>query len=274
MPPYRPSTGRRRRDPDLQDFPRHSERPRSDTPRFSGPPGARGPRGADRPPPKLRVLYEDNHLLAIDKPPFLPTMGVKPGEVSVYTLAKDYLKQKYDKPGDAYIGIVSRLDAPVTGVVLLARTSKAAARLTKLFETREIEKTYWAVVAGIPVPSSGELTHSIRHNEELRRMEIVPEGTRAAQTARLKYRMLQRIIAGSLLEIELETGRKHQIRVQLAAIKQPILGDRKYGSKVEFPDGIALHARRLALIHPVQDTPLEIIAPLPPVWRKLGFFEP
>lgn len=201
-------------------------------------------------------------------------MGVKEGEESVYTQAKDYLKRKYDKPGDAYIGIVSRLDAPVTGVVLLARTSKAAARLTKLFETREIEKTYWAIVAGIPSPSSGELTHWIRHNEDLRRMEIVPEGTRAASLAKLKYQMLHRQPEGSLLEIELETGRKHQIRVQLSAIKQPIRGDRKYGSKSEFPDGIALHARRIALIHPVQNTPLEIISPLPRVWRQLGFFEP
>jgi 23S rRNA pseudouridine1911/1915/1917 synthase len=223
--------------------------------------------------PSLRVLYEDNHLLAIDKPAGLPTMGVAADKPSVLEAAREYVKQKYEKPGNVYLGVVSRLDAPVTGVLLIARTSKAAARLTEQFRTRDVEKTYWAIVSGSPKPSAGELVDWLRKDERHRKMHVAAQDTPGAQQARLTYRVMSAKDGFSLVEVQLETGRKHQIRLQLAHYGHPVVGDRKYGSRDEFADGIALHARRLLLTHPVRRTPLELIAPLPPSWRKFGVRE-
>lgn len=221
----------------------------------------------------LTVLYEDNHLLAVNKPAALPTMGVAEHLPSLIVEARAYIKDRYQKPGNVYLGTVSRLDAPVTGVVLFARTSKAAARLSEQYRTREVEKTYWAIVEGRLEPPSGTLTHWLAEDERHRRMHAVAADQLGARECRLHYRHLATLDVGTLVEIELETGRKHQIRVQFAARGTPILGDRKYGSKRPFPEGIALHARRLVVRHPVRDEQIEITAPLPAAWKKLGIKE-
>lgn len=217
--------------------------------------------------PLLDVLYEDNHLLAVSKPVGLPTMGVAADRPSLLTVAKAYLKERYEKPGEVYLGTVSRLDAPVSGVVLFARTSKAAARLTEQFREREVEKTYWAIVSGRPSPPAGLCVDWLMHDERHRRVHVVAPRSAGAQEARLRYRTLEHAGSHTLLEILLETGRKHQIRVQLARLGHPIVGDIKYGSRESFAAGIALHARRLACEHPVKKSRIEIEAPLPRSWQ-------
>ena len=221
----------------------------------------------------LEVLFEDNHLLVIVKPAGLPTMGVAEGTPSAVTLARRYLKQEYDKPGNVYVGVVSRLDALVSGVLVLARTSKAAARLSEQFRESQPEKTYWAAVEGVPDPPEDSLMQWVLKDERQRCMTVVKPHARGAQRARLSYRTLRQLSVGALVEVMLQTGRKHQIRLQLAEIGCPILGDKKYGSRAAFPAGIALHARRLAIEHPTKKTRLEFVAPLPAAWRKLGIEE-
>lgn len=221
-------------------------------------------------PHSLDVLYEDNHLLAVNKPAMLPTMGVAADEPSLLVAAKEYIRCKYAKPGEVYLGIVSRLDAPVTGVVLMARTSKAAARLSEMYRQREVEKFYWALVEGRVEPASGTLVHYLRKDERHRQMHVTTANASGAQRAELNYRVLKPVQADTLLEIELLTGRKHQIRVQLADAFWPVVGDRKYGSRRPFASGIALHARRLAFIHPVRKSPLVIEAPLPASWGAIS----
>jgi len=217
----------------------------------------------------LDVLYEDNHLLAVNKPAMLPTMGVAEDVPSLLTVAKEYIRQKYDKPGNVYLGIVSRLDAPVTGVVLMARTSKAAARLAEMFRERDVEKTYWALVEGRVDPAAGHLVHYLRKDERHRRMHVCGATVAGAQRAELEYRVIrpnENVASGTLLEIQLHTGRKHQIRVQLADADWPVVGDRKYGAVRRFPLGIALHSRRVAFEHPVRKMPIMVEAPLPASW--------
>jgi len=208
----------------------------------------------------------------------LPTMGVAEDRSSLLTEAKEYIRRKYNKPGNVYLGIVSRLDAPVTGVVLMARTSKAAGRLAKQFRERDVEKVYWALVEGDVEPAAGRLVDFLRKDERHRRMHIAAERTPGAQAAELSYRSLgggtgeprvREKSFATLLEIRPLTGRKHQIRVQLAHAGFPILGDRKYGASRAFPVGIALHARRLVVQHPVSKMQVEIKAPLPASWRGL-----
>ena len=213
--------------------------------------------------PPLDVLFEDNHLLVINKPVGLPTQGVVEGATSVVTAAKDYLKQKYQKPGNVYLGVVSRLDAAVSGVLVLARTSKAAARLNEQFRERTAKKTYWAVVERPPDPPAGELIDWLKKDDKLQRMAVVSRHTIGALKARLTYRTLNKQPQGCLIEVQLETGRKHQIRVQLAHLGCPILGDRKYGSRRKLPAGIALHAHTLEITHPVSKEVLRLVAPPP-----------
>jgi 23S rRNA pseudouridine1911/1915/1917 synthase len=216
----------------------------------------------------LSILFEDNHLLAIDKPAGLPTMGAPRGQRSAVEEARRYLKRKYHKPGNVYIGVVSRLDAAVSGVLLLARTSKAAARLNEQFKCGTVEKIYWALVDGDPKPPTGELSDYLLKDELAERMRVVAAGRGGAKHAVLHYRRVCVAASGAaLLEIQLLTGRKHQIRVQLASRGWPILGDKKYGSSVAFPKGIALHSRRLALEHPVQRFRLQLTSPPPDYWR-------
>lgn len=226
----------------------------------------------------LDVLYEDNHLLAINKPAMLPTMGVAENTPSLLALAKEYIRRKYDKPGNVYLGIVSRLDAPVTGVVVMARTSKAAGRLTNQFKERGVQKIYWAVVAGQVAPTSACLTNFLRRDERHRRVHVTGPDAQGAQMAELSYRslvtdplapQLRARSDASLLEVRLHTGRKHQIRVQLAHAGHPVVGDRKYGSDRPFSIGIALHARKLVLEHPVRKILVEVEAPLPQSWQGL-----
>jgi len=218
--------------------------------------------------PPFQVLYEDNHLLVINKPAGLPTQGVAEGTPSALTRAKAYLKQKYNKPGNVYLGVVSRLDAAVSGVLVLARTSKAAARLSEQFRDGSVGKVYQALVERPPDPPAGELSHWLLKNEKLRRIEAVASRTKGAQHARLSYRTLKQRPGHTLVEIELHTGRKHQIRAQLAAIGCPILGDRKYGSRRPFPGAaIALCAVRLTLTHPTTKEQLTIESPPPGEWK-------
>lgn len=216
----------------------------------------------------LEVVYEDNHLLVINKSAGLATQGAAAGKQSLLELAKQYLKQRYHKPGNVYLGTVSRLDASVSGVVVFARTSKAAARLTEQFREHTVRKVYWAVVSGRPA-ASGACGDWLIKDERRQRMTVAAAGTAGAQLARLAYRRLQPVPDGWLLEIELETGRKHQIRVQLAARHLPIFGDRKYGSQRPFA-GIALHSRLLEFKHPTRGETVTLVAPLPASWRQFG----
>lgn len=232
----------------------------------------------------LSILHEDNHLLVVNKPAGLPTQGAKPDEPSLHGLACDYIRRKYRKPGNVYLGVVMRLDACTSGLVVLARTSKAAARLSQQFRERKTNKVYLAVVERSPAKAECELVDWMVKDEPQQRMVIAQRGDRAAMSdsgtpidaaakqARLHYRQLQRLPKGrSLLAVTLETGRKHQIRLQLSAHGMPILGDRKYGASSPFaPSAIALHAGLLGFHHPVRHEPLEFRAPLPAAWNDLG----
>jgi 23S rRNA pseudouridine1911/1915/1917 synthase len=222
--------------------------------------------------PKFEILYEDNHLVAMNKPPGLATQGAAAGLPSLVSLAKEYIKQKYHKPGNVYLGVVSRLDTVVSGVVVFARTSKAAARLTRQFRQREVTKVYWAIVSGSP-PASDTCDDWLTKDEVQHRMQISDKRSPLAAHARLTYRRLKRLTRGWLLEVTLETGRKHQIRVQLSSRDLPILGDRKYGSREAFSAGIALHSRLLKLVHPTRHETLVFAANPPAAWRKLGTLE-
>jgi 23S rRNA pseudouridine1911/1915/1917 synthase len=216
---------------------------------------------------RLEVLYEDNHLLVVNKPVGLATQGVAEGAPSVLTLAKEYLKAKYKKPGNVYLGVVSRLDSTVGGVLVFARTSKAADRLTKQFQGGKVEKIYWALVERPLIPPEGELSHWVLKDDRERRMKIVPPRLRGSQHARLAYRVLGEKKQGTLVEVRLFTGRKHQIRLQLSAAHCPILGDYKYGSRHAFGKvGIALHCIKLGFEHPTTKERLEFTSPPPATW--------
>jgi 23S rRNA pseudouridine1911/1915/1917 synthase len=221
-------------------------------------------------PVRLEILYEDNHLLVVNKRPGMATQGAAAGRPSLPEFARSYLRRKYRKPGNVYLGVVSRLDSDTSGVVVFARTSKAAARLTAQFRERSVEKEYWALVEGKMKTPSGQCVDWIVKDEQQRRMLVASENHPAALKARLQYRTLKVFADTTLLEINLETGRKHQIRVQLAARGHPIVGDRKYGSRQRFSDGIALHCRKLIVEHPVKKTPIEFVASIPAAWKILG----
>ena len=224
--------------------------------------------------PPFLVLYEDNHLLAVVKPAGLPTMGVSATKSSLLNVAREYIKQKYEKPGNVYLGTVSRLDAPVTGIVLFARTSKAAARLNEQFRDRSVEKIYLAIVRPPPIPPSGTWHDWVAKDERHRRMHIVKKTHPGARHAELSYRCVTTCHAGQLVEIILKTGRKHQIRLQFGSRGYSVLGDRKYGGNpVHFSPGIALHAHRLAVDHPVRHETINLVAPLPPSWKRAGVDE-
>ena len=206
-------------------------------------------------------LYEDNHVIALVKPPGLATMGLPSGQETLLTRTKAYLKEKYAKPGEVYLGVVSRLDVPVSGIVLFARTSKAAARLNDQFRDHSVKKTYAALVEGVITPPEAECVD--RLCEDRRHHKVFRTQSEEGKEARLRYRKLRQVHQCSLIEIQLETGRKHQIRVQLASRGFPIRGDTKYGAATPFPGGIALHAWKLTFSHPTTKERIELTAPLP-----------
>lgn len=220
---------------------------------------------------EIDVIYEDNHLLVLNKPALLPTMGVKPDQPSLINLAKAYLKQKYAKPGNVYLGVVSRLDSFVSGVVVFARTSKSAARLTKQFSNGETSKLYYAIVPSFQCKSQDDLIHWLAKDESNHRMMTVSKDTTKAKRAHLKYECMGECRNHCLLRIELLTGRKHQIRVQLATTNRAIVGDRKYGSKEPFQSGIALHSYSLSIQHPTRKESLTFERNPPQWWRVERF---
>lgn len=215
-------------------------------------------------PQNLDVLFEDNHLLIVNKKPGDIVQGDKTGDTPLVDVCKSYVAEKYNKPGAVFLGVVHRLDRPTSGIVVFARTSKALARLNKMFAERATEKTYWALTKECPPKPHDRLIHYMvrnpKQNKSYANIKEVPNSKKAI----LNYRLLQELKHYYLLEIDLETGRHHQIRSQLSAIGCPIKGDLKYGFDRSNPDGsIHLHARKLKLLHPVRKEPLEIIAPPP-----------
>ena len=214
------------------------------------------------------ILFEDNHCLAINKPPRLLTVGDRTGHVNLLDLAKDYLKVKYQKPGDVFLGVVHRLDRPVSGVVMFARTSKAAARLADQFRTRSMRKIYWAVVGGKVMPSKGTLEDWIVKEEDENLSRIATAKDAGAKQCVLRYAEIPLAGGPTLLEIKPDTGRSHQIRVQLASRKWPIAGDRKYGSSFAGGGTIGLHAVELTFEHPTRRESLTLSAAPPDSWDK------
>ena len=215
---------------------------------------------------QIEVLFEDNHLLIVNKPALLPTMGVKAGDDSLHRRATEYLKTKYNKPGNVYVGIVSRLDAHTTGAIVLARTSKAASRLSDQIRRGVVEKRYLALIPAGLVPPKATLTNRLFKNESLHRMQIVPENAASVPGEKKAVLSYQTIVEnGQLqaLDVNLQTGRKHQIRVQLENTGFSIFGDRKYGSQHRFPAGIALHCQSLSFLHPTKKT-VQLVKVAPP----------
>ncbi|TWU14453.1 Ribosomal large subunit pseudouridine synthase A [Symmachiella macrocystis] len=217
----------------------------------------------------LEILYSDNHCLAVAKPAKLLTAGDRTGDDTLLERSKEYVKQKYAKPGNVYLGIVQRLDRPTSGVVLFARTSKAAARLTKQFRDRTIEKTYLAIVEGNSGPGDAELVDWLKKDEARNIVSVAEPGTAGAKESRLRYRVLKCSGGRRLLEVRPLTGRSHQIRVQLSSRKMPIVGDRKYGARVGLGGKIALHAASLTFEHPTRREMMTITAELPDYFNEL-----
>jgi 23S rRNA pseudouridine1911/1915/1917 synthase len=223
--------------------------------------------GASVSEPAFEMLYEDNHCLAVVKPSGVLSTHYEGREETLDRAVKSYLKEKYHKPGNVFVGIVHRLDRPVSGVMLFARTSKAAARLAQQFREGTIEKIYWAIVEGEVAKTAGTLEDWLCKDKIRGRVEVVEPGDKAARQALLHYH--RRAVHGGLtwLEVRPQTGRTHQLRVQLAHHGHPIYGDAKYGAVRTFGRGIGLHARALTFLHPIRHEPITLTADLPRSWR-------
>lgn len=212
----------------------------------------------------MTVLYEDNHIIIVNKAPGEIVQGDKTGDTPLSETVKEWIKDKYDKPGNVFLGVVHRLDRPVSGVVIFAKTSKALARLNEMLREGKISKTYWAITRNTPPKESDLLTHYITSTERNNKSYASVAPRNGAKEARLEYRLISRSDNYNLIEVRLLTGRKHQIRVQLSSIGCPIKGDLKYGDKRSNPDGsISLHARHIEFIHPVSKEKISVTAPVP-----------
>lgn len=211
-----------------------------------------------------QIVFEDNHLLIINKKTGQLVQGDKTGDDSLFDLIKDFIKKRDQKPGNVFLGLVHRIDRPTSGLVIYAKTSKALTRLTQMVKNRETKKTYWAVVAKEMIPQSQRLVHYLHKNEKTNKSTVFIKPTENAKESILSYQIIKTLDNFQLLEVDLETGRHHQIRAQLSKIGVPIKGDLKYGSPRSNPDGgIHLHARRLEFIHPVTKENLVVVAPVP-----------
>jgi 23S rRNA pseudouridine1911/1915/1917 synthase len=222
---------------------------------------------------ELEILFEDNHLLVVNKPAGLLSQGDRSGEPSLVDVAAHYLKTRYAKPGNVYVGLLHRLDRPASGVMLLAKTGKAALRLSEQFRSGTIAKIYWAIVAGSPKDDSGNWSDVLTKDSRLNRTRVQSERGRGGKESSVEFQTLERWKWCSKLELRPLTGRSHQLRVQLATRGLPIVGDIKYGSKqrLNARDGrrrIALHARKITFSHPTRREAITVIAPVPDDWPE------
>ncbi len=220
----------------------------------------------------MEVLYEDNHIIIVNKAPGEIVQGDKTGDEPLSETVKAWLKDKHNKPGNVFLGVTHRLDRPVGGVVVFAKTSKALARLNEMFRNGDVHKTYWAITSTTPNPSQGQLVNHLESVEHNNKTYIKPAAGPHTKEAKLNYRVLAEGDRYALVEVELLTGRKHQIRVQLAGIGCPIKGDLKYGAKRSNPDGsISLLARHIEFVHPVSKQLISVTAPVPDdnLWKAL-----
>lgn len=220
----------------------------------------------------LQVLFEDNHIIVVNKRAGDIVQGDKTGDKPLSDVVKEYIKDKYNKPGNVFLGVVHRLDRPTTGIVAFARTSKALPRLNKLFAEKKAQKTYWALVKNKPAKSQDTLIHWLKKNPKNNKSTAFKTEVENSKRAVLHYEIKTSLDNYHLLEVNLETGRHHQIRSQLASIGSPIKGDLKYGFDRSNKDGsIHLHARKLSFIHPVKKEPVDIVAPTPddPLWNAI-----
>jgi 23S rRNA pseudouridine1911/1915/1917 synthase len=220
----------------------------------------------------LQIIHEDNHLMVINKRVGDIVQGDKTGDKPLSEIVKEYIKEKYNKPGEVFLGVVHRLDRPTSGIVVFARTSKALTRLNELFKNRETKKTYWAIVKNKPTKPKDTLTHYLKRNEKNNTSKAHIHEVPKSKIASLDYKIIQELTNYFALEINLHTGRHHQIRAQLSAINCPIKGDLKYGFDRSNPDGgIHLHARQLNFIHPVTKEQMTFIAQVPEdvIWKAL-----
>lgn len=218
----------------------------------------------------LQVIYEDNHIIIVNKRAGDIVQGDKTGDEPLSEVVKSYIKNKYDKPGNVYLGVVHRLDRPTTGIVMFSKTSKALPRLNKIFADKEAKKIYWALVKQMPPKTEDTLIHWLKKNPKNNKSTAYIKEVKESKKAILHYKILKNLDNYYLLEVELETGRHHQIRSQLSSIGCPIKGDLKYGFDRSNPDaGISLHARGLSFIHPVTNEAIQLEAPLPndPLWK-------
>ncbi len=212
----------------------------------------------------LHILYEDNHIIIVNKRSGDITQGDKTGDKPLGDIVKEYIKEKYNKPGNVFLGIVHRLDRPTSGVIVFARTSKALGRMNKLLRDKKIQKTYWAIVKNSPKKEKDSLIHYLKKNRKNNKSSVYSRETDGSKKAILHYKKIKPLENYSLLEINLETGRHHQIRAQLSFIGSPIKGDLKYGASRSNKDGrIHLHARKIEFIHPVTTNKISVYAPTP-----------
>ena len=212
----------------------------------------------------MDVLYEDNHIIIVNKTTSEIVQGDKTGDTPLSETLKQWLKEKYNKPGNVFVGVTHRLDRPVSGIVVFAKTSKALSRLNDMFRNGEIKKSYWAIVKDNPPKQQDEITHYLVRNEKQNKSYAYNTPKESAKEATLSYVVIAQSDRYKLLEIDLKTGRHHQIRCQLSKIGSPIKGDLKYGARRSNPDGgISLHARRVSFIHPVSKKLIDVTAPVP-----------